>query len=1588
MNLEPDVRSDLYSLGITFYWLLTGELPFQAADPLEWVYSHVTQVAAPPQRLNRAVPDLLGDLLLKLMAKNPADRYQSARGLHRDLLEAQRQWQATGHITPFPLARAEVNTQFQLHPRLYGRAEEVQALHDAYQTAAEGKTVLVTLAGLAGSGKSSLVHEAMRKAGESGGFYLAGKFDQYQRQAPYAAVSQALVRLVRQLLAEPEDRLAYWKTELLMALGQNGRIALELVPELVHVIGPQPAMEALNPTEEQNRFLSTINLLIATLARPEHPVVLFLDDLQWSDTPTLLLLRSLFETHADKALLLIAAFRHDELPEGQPYPVGLGDIWNAPGVRHLQIEPLDEDTINRMVADALDTDPERTQSLGAYLYGRTEGIPFFAKELLRTLHQDGLLSFDHQTASWTWELEDLHRARIREDVVGFMLGRIRRLDPETQALLSLAACIGSTFDLRLLTQALDQSPEDVLDALWPALLAGLVVPLSEDDLRPRSGQDRGSIPLDTRCEFLHDRVRQAAYALLPEDERQRTHLRLGRLMLEKADEEALATQAPDIALQLNAGRELIMEETDRLELARINLLAARKAKEAAAYRPAFGFAEVAREILPAQAWTEHYALALDLYKLAATCAYLCGEFEVAEQGCTELRRHCRTRLEQAEVHAMTSSLYSYSNRMDEAIEEGLRALALLGIKLTAKPGLGTVALELMRTRAVQGRRKARDFEAAPLVSDPTIRLSMKILADFMAPAYLTGNETLFATTMLRLARLSLQHGNCVEAVTAYSCYSVLLAGLGDLRGAYDFGQLALRLTERFGAYHTKSRTLVLYALFAHSWSKPWSGLDDWFKESVEVGRQSGDFLFMAFACGYVHLWAPQVDLGTAVAAGEHYLSICRQTHYQNAVHAASCAHQLWRSLRGETAAPLSLSDSRFDAARCLEQMQQTRYVSGIAIYHVCKLQLACLHEEWDEAWNELLAAERVIKALAGSPYLVDYTVHGFQLAARMAARGGSKAWAARRLLRSFHRRMRAWAKHCPENFRLHACLMEAELAWMKGRIAAAPALFDVAIQAAQGSGFVRYEALANEAAARFYRSRGWDKAARAYQQDARDAYARWGALAKVRSLDRLLAGRTVGGSTPETLPSAQPMQPVNLGLVPQLVEHGVLDLATVWKATQAISGEVILKRLLERLLAIVKENAGAQKGILVLRDGDEGASSFAIQAESLEDGEVRLLHAEPLEGSPELPVSLIRYVIRSQAIALLGDAARQGGYTRDPYILTRQPRSILALPIVNQGSLLGVLYLENNLLTDAFPPERLAVLQILAAQAGISLQNALSAERAAYLEAAQTLREAQARDLEERVAERTAELKQAYDQLKEVDQLKTNFLSLVSHELRTPLTTILGYAEFLEDRVDGDLSAGQEESVRQIQQATMRLRRLVDDLLDFARIEAGTFNLVRSQVDVAEKIKETVESLRPLIQETQLTLRLQLPDEPAAIWADAGRLTQVLLNLLGNAIKFTPTGGEIAVSLQVSEVEMRVEVTDSGIGIDAEHLPKLFQKFYQVDSSSTRSRGGAGLGLSIAQSIVEAHGGKIGVRSVTGQGSIFWFTLPLRAQTRVAPSLV
>lgn len=1295
MNRDLDHRADLYSLGATFYELLTGSLPFVASDRTEWIYCHVTRQPRPPTEVNAAIPELLSRIVLRLIEKNPEERYQSARGLLHDLEECRARWTASGRIDPFPLGSADAEAELRVSQRLVGRDAELGRLLGVFEAVARGSSRVVMVSGEAGIGKSALVNEIRRPIFRLNGYFIEGKFDQFRRHGPYAAFAQAFRQLVAQLLAEPEDRLARWASELRDALGANGQLVVELVPELERVIGPQRPVAAANPVEEQNRFQTTIRALLRTFARGDHPLVMFVDDLQWSDLPTLALIESLLVDRDLGAFLFIGAFRESEVGDRHPLRQMLADVERRQRIERLTLGPLPPAAVDQLVAGALHAPEDRVGRLAQLLGARTKGNPLFLSEVLETLNRAGALAFDPALGEWTWDMARVEEAVRTSDVVELMLLRLRALMPRTRQWISLASCLGTTFDLRTLSVVGQRPPGEVAQGLWEAMREGLVVPMSED-YRLVHGEEETSaseVPsFEVRYRFQHDRVQQAAYALIPTEERPGTHLRIGRLLLAGSTPAEREERLIEIVHQLNEGTALLASDGECRELAALELAAARKAMRSAAYLPAYQLLQVGSRLLPADAWETDFTLSYDLHHLHAACAYLVGQLPVAEALSKQLLERARSPLEKARVYAMQLQQLTFCDRMDEAVEAGLRGLRLLGIKMSARPSMAIILKDLLVAKRLLKGRRIADLASAPVVTDPAVCLCLRILIDFIPPAYLTGNDKLFAAAVLKQASLSLTHGSGPESASAYASYVVLLAGLGDLRSAHEFGQLSLRLTEQHGA-DSKCRNLVLYTLFGHSWNHPWREMRPRFEEAVRAGLASGDMLFTAYACGWIHLWDPDVDVKTAWEEGRKYLTVIENADYQNAHDAASLPQQLWANLLGRTRDPLSLSSDDFDEEACRQRMELVRNVSGLGIRAVCRTAVCLFHEEYEQGLDLIERSAPFIRALAGSPYLVEYHLYAFLICASLTA--GRRRRSAFRQMRRLRRNLEKWARHCPENFRQHVVLVQAEWAALAGDVGKAGRLFVEAIAAARDGGFARYEALAHERAARFFLGQGLEQVAAIHLAEARHHYSRWGATAKVRQLEERHAHLLEGSGkarAPEPPPAA----------AAQGDNHWV-DVETVWSAAQTLSEEVILERMLERLMVILRENAGATRGALILREHD--SHQLLVQAETRESGAVTVLQHGRLEEG-ELPVNIVRYVERSGQPVVVADAAAQRDLMDDPYLRRCRARSLLAMPILHRGLTMGVLYLENRLATHVFTPERLSTLRMLSSQAAISLQNA------------------------------------------------------------------------------------------------------------------------------------------------------------------------------------------------------------------------------------------------------------------------------------------
>jgi PAS domain S-box-containing protein len=1275
MNRSIDSRSDLYALGVTFYRMLTGVLPFSAADPSEWVHCHIAKKPTPPAERLKTVPAVLSDVVMKLMAKTAEVRYQTAAGVEHNLRRCRAQWEAERRIDPFPLGERDPPDRLMIPERLYGREREVEVLRAAFdRIVAGGGPELFLVAGQAGVGKSAVVHELHCALAPTRGLFASGKFDQYKRDIPYAGLTQALRDLIRPLLNKSEAELAPWRAALSTALSPNGALMVTLIPDLELLIGPQPPAPELPPRDAQRRFQLVLRRLLGVFARSEHPLALFLDDLQWLDAATLDLLENLLTQRDLKHLVLIGAYRNDEVMPTHPLIRRLAAIRQAGGrAQEIVLKPLRLADVNRIVADALHSG--RAQPLARLLHEKTAGNPFFTIQFLTALAEEGLLVFDHDAARWTWDLKRIRAKCYTDNVADLMLGKLRGLPAATRAVLKRLACLGSSAPIA--TLALIQSgSEDALHATLGAAVRARLLLRQEGAYR-----------------FLHDRVREAAYALIPEGERAAAHLAIGRRLTAHAPLDAVEESVFEIVGQLNRGAALIRSGKERERLAELNLIAGRRAKSSTAYASALTYLTAGASVLPANARKRRHDLAFALELNRAECEFLTGALAEAEARLAELADRAGTPPGLATLTCLRVDLFMTLGRTDRAVAVGLECLRRFGIAWSARPTKDEVRDEYGRLWLWLGDRSIEALIDLPPMADPVARATIDVLTSLVTPALFT-DENLRCLVIGRMGNLSLEHGNSDASCYAYTAVgNVLGLTFGDYQAGFRFCQLGLDLADQPGMERLRARVYLAFGNLAKPSARyvrtgrPLAG------HAFEIAQQAGDLTYAAISCNNLltQLLATGAPLAEVQREAEAGLDFARRAHFDLVGDLITAQLGLIRTLRGLTPVFGCFNDDGF-AEQQFERRLEDEPSLGIAawMYWIRKLQARVLANEYADA---LVAAARAERLLWMSPAIFERADYHFcaalALIALCEAASDSESAQYREGLAVHHRQLQAWGEHCPENFVSRAALVGAEIARIEGRELDAERLYEEAIRSARTSGFVHNEALAYELAARFYVARGFEDFARIYMHNARNCYLRWGAAGKVRQLDQ---------SYPRLRTEEPPLGP--MGGIEARVEQ--LDLATVIKVSQAASSEIEFEKLIETLMRTAIEQAGAERGLLALARGAE----LRIAAEATTSGDKVVVRVgDQSISAVALPESVLNYVQRTQDNVILDDAAAGSPFAEDPHIRHRQPRSVLCLPLINQAKLIGVLYLENSLAPRVFAPARTPVLKLLASQAAISLEN-------------------------------------------------------------------------------------------------------------------------------------------------------------------------------------------------------------------------------------------------------------------------------------------
>jgi PAS domain S-box-containing protein len=1325
MNRSLDYRTDFYSLGVTFYELLTNQLPFESVNALELVHCHIAKQPTPPHEINPEIPLTVSEIVIKLMAKTAEDRYQNAWGIKADLKKCLAQ-SRNGQIQAFSLGCQDVSPQLQLSQKLYGRESQIDSLLTAFERVASGQekqvgaglannlsnptttqsqnlpvqrqSELMLISGYPGIGKSALVQELYKLITQKSGYFIAGKFDQLQRDIPYQALVAAFQELVRQLLTETEPQLQLWREKIRRALGINGQIIIDVIPEVELIIGKQNPVPELPVTEARNRFNLAFQNFIQVFCQKEHPLVLFLDDLQWTDSATLQLIQLIMTDFTTQYLFVIGAYRDNEVSATHPTMLTLSEMKKQGVViNHLSLSPLNLNQVNEFIADTLKTECVHTQRLAELVWQKTQGNPFFVKEFFKSLYTEQLLNFDLNAGAWSWDLEPIITRNITDNVVEFMADKIQTLSESAQKVLRLAACIGNQFDLETLSIINESSQKAAANELWDAIQAGLILPVGDDYKFLKTNRDVNDLKITYK--FAHDRIQQAAYSLIPPDDKQAVHWKIGQLLLQNTPQQILQQNIFDIVNQLNFSIEAIDVQLERDQLAQLNLIAGKKAKASAAWKPAWNYLRIGINCLSADSWLRQYDLTLALYVETVEAAILSGHVEEMEKLADIVLQQATSLLDKVKVYEVKIQAYTAQNQPLEAIDTALSVLKLLGIRFPKKPTKLNIFLELVKTKLSLAGKRIEDLIDLPVMTDPYKLAAMRILSDIVSAAHLSRPD-LLPLMAFKQVNLSIKYGNTSVSSCAYATYGLILSGetVGDIETGYQFGQLALLLLDKFNAKELKARTIFIVNYFVKHWKEHLRETLNPLRDAYSIALETGDLEYAAYsACVYsYHSYVLGKELATVEREMAMYSNTLSQLKQETSYYYNQLNRQVVLNLMGQAEDKCRLIGESYDETKMLPLHIEANAQNLCRSLYFYKLFLCYIFQDYQQAIENAKSAEKYSDSAVGTIPLYHFYNSLVYLAIYSDAPKSEQKLILQKV-KANQKKIQKWAQFAPMTHLHKFYLVEAERYRVLGENARAIDYYDRAIALAKEHDYINEEALANELAAKFYIAWGKEQVAQAYMTNAYYCYLRWGATAKMTDLER---------QYPELL---ERFTKVNKSInsrsnqsdTSNSTSGETLDLAALMKASAAIASEIELDKLLTTLMKILLESCGAQTGYLILESQGQLRVEASCEANS---NQVMVLQSTPIETC--LPLSIIHYVARTQEGLIETNVAREGRFTQDAYIKTQQPKSILCAPVLNQGQLIGIVYLENNLADGVFTRDRLQVIQLLSTQAAIALTNA------------------------------------------------------------------------------------------------------------------------------------------------------------------------------------------------------------------------------------------------------------------------------------------
>jgi PAS domain S-box-containing protein len=1630
INRSIDSRSDLYSFGVTLYQMLTGSLPFAATDPMDWVHCQIARDPAPISEVP-SVPTVVPAIIMKLLSKAAEERYQTAAGLERDLRRCLIEWEERASIEDFPLGEQDTPDRLLIPEKLYGREREVEALLSAFDRAIKnGVPELVLISGYSGIGKSSVVHELHRVLVPPRGLFASGKFDQHQSETPYATVARAFQSLIQPLLGQSEVELSKWRADFLQALGLEASLLLNLVPELGLIIGDQPAVADLPPIDAKARVQSILRRFVNVFARQEHPLALFFDDLQWLDAATLDVIENLLTEPNVHHLLLIGAYRSNEVGPSHRLMRKLAAIRESGApITEVILAPLASDDIERLTMETLRSDLTEARPLARLIYDKTAGNPFFVIQFISNLAEEGSLFFDHAAGRWRWDLRQIRAKGHSENVVDLMVEKLTRLPTQTRMALQQLACIGNSAGFDTLAVCLGTTEEEVHVRLWPALRLQSV------------------LRLDNAYKFAHDRIQEAAYSFMSEKARADAHLRIGRLLIERMPTSKYEDAIFEIVGQFNRGDLAQIPIKERERIAELNLLAGKRAKASSAYVSTLKYMTEGAALLSEEHWELRHDLFFELELNRAECEFLTGAVSDAAQRLEILSHRAASTIEESAIACLRVDLHMARAQVDLAQAVCLDYLRKRGVEWSSHPSKEEARREYDRISTEVKSRTIEDLIALPLVSDLAALATLNVLSK-LVPMHTETN--LLALDICYAVALGLEYGHGDGSCVAYVLLGMLAgAHFGDYEAGYHFARVGYELVEQRGLRRFQAPTFHPFGDRVMPWTKSIKACRQILVRGFEAANKFGPLTYVVFSgdritANFLAAGDPLLETQRQAESG---LETARRARFSLGSDLNALQLALVRTLRGLTPKFGCFDDELFDELGFELRVSGNPALAVVECrYSIRKLQARFFAGDYTAAIEASSRAKRLMWTTLGSLDEAEYEFYGgLASAASYDTVNVDERRQHLDALMSHSRRVDEWAENCPENFETRAALLNAEIARIEGRQIDAQHLYEKAILSATKNNFIHVEALANELAARFYAVCGFVKIARSYLRDARQCYLSWGAYGKVRQLEARYPQLGV------TDPSEAGRKAISI--------DQPLDVAAVVKASQALSGEMLLPRLIERLMTIALQHAGAKRGLLILPD----QNVYRIEAEALADGDQIGLRYGAAAGTA-VPETIIRYVMRMQESVILDDAARQNLFSGDQYFSLGRQRSILCLPLIRQGRVVGLLYLENALASHVFTPDRATLLGVLGSQAAISLENArlygdLQEREAkirrlvdsniigiciynldrqileandAFLSIVGYTRDdvisgrlsfvgltppEWVEDDKQRLAELIStgtwkpsekeffrkdgsrvpvllgsaifselkrqgiafvvdltERKRAEAELAHANRIATmgQLTASIAHEVNQPIAALLMNA--------GTALRWLERQTPDWEKTKQMIGRIINDaeratdILGRIRAFSKKAPAPKSFFALNEAILEVVGLTRAKLSDHGILLRTELAQNGLLIQGDRVQIQQVMMNLIMNAAEAmseTRDGErELLITTWIAAAEVNVAVRDSGPGFADSAFDKVFEAFYTTKAT------GLGLGLSICRSIIESHGGRLWASANVPKGAVLQFTVP------------